>query len=106
MKLMRKWNAKSRFAEGIMVGLSISIAVMLCVLLTPAEELPKAPKGVPLSEWLRNQEAKKKKTEDAPWDPAPDELKSVPVLKPVHPNGFRPKIRNVEISQVNRRTSV
>ncbi len=95
-KWIRKWDSRSRFAEGVMVGLSISIMVMLCVLLTPAEEVMKVPTGVPLSEWLRNQEAKEKKTEDAPWDPAPTRLESVPVLKPVHPNGFRPRIRNVK----------
>lgn len=95
-KWIRKWDSRSRFAEGVMVGLSISIMVMLCVLLTPAEEVRKVPAGVPLSEWLRKQEAKESNSEGAPWDPAPTVVEDMRVLRAVHPDGFRPKIRNVK----------
>ena len=85
-KWTRKWNSRSRFAEGVMTGLSISITVMLCVLLTPAEEVQK----------VSVQVVEKSESDDAPWDPVLTVFDGVPVLKAVHPNGFRPKIRNVK----------
>lgn len=85
-KWTRRWDSRSKFADGVIVGISISITVMLCVLLTPAEEVQK----------VSVQVVEKSESDDAPWDPVPAVLDGVPVLKVVHPDGFRPKIRNVK----------